>query len=168
MELFYETLETPLGPITIEADSDCVLKILFDWEGTETRPNPITKSCKRQLEEYFAGNRTDFDVPIKFSGTAFQEKAWNALLAVPFGETATYGEQAKRIKKPKAMRAVGAANGRNKHAIVVPCHRVIGADGSLTGYGGGVRRKKWLLDHEQRVAKPRQEKRGKTGLTVSR
>ena len=155
VDLFHETLQTPLGPITIEADSHYVLRIVFDWEGTGTRPNAITRSCKRQLKEYFVGKRTDFDVPIKFSGTAFQEKVWKALLPVPYGETATYGEQAKRIRRPKATRAVGAANGRNQHAIVVPCHRVIGADGSLTGYGGGMHRKKWLLEHEQKVAKSR-------------
>lgn len=152
MDLYYDTMSTPIGLLTIEADNDCVLKVLFDWEGVETRPNAITDKCKLQLEEYFEGNRTDFDIPLRFQGTAFQEQVWNALLPVPFGATATYGEQARNMNKPKAVRAVGSANGRNKLAIIVPCHRIIGADGSLTGYGGGMHRKKWLLEHEQRVA----------------
>ena len=152
MDLFYEILDTPIGDLTIEADNNHILKILFDWDNVEVRPNALTKECKTQLAEYFEGKRTEFDLPMRFNGTAFQEAVWNALLPVPFGETATYGEQAKRINKSKAVRAVGAANGQNKHTIVVPCHRIIGANGLLTGYGGGMHRKKWLLEHEQRVA----------------
>lgn len=152
MKHFYEILDTPLGPLTIEADSQFIRKILFDWEGIESEPNALTTRCRKQLEAYFAGQLTDFDLPIQFNGTAFQEQAWQTLLLVPFGETATYGEQAKKMNKPKATRAVGAANGQNKHTIVVPCHRIIGANKSLTGYGGGMHRKQWLLEHEQRVA----------------
>lgn len=152
MNLFYDILHTPIGSLTIEADDNHILKILFDWDNVEVRQNILTEKCKTQLHEYFEGKRTEFDLPIKFNGTAFQEEAWRALLPVAFGETATYGEQARRINKAKAVRAVGAANGQNKHTIVVPCHRIIGANGSFTGYGGGIDRKKWLLEHEQRIA----------------
>ncbi len=152
MTLFYDILDTPIGSLTIEADDGHILKILFDWDKVQVRPNALTEKCKTQLREYFAGKRTEFDLPMKFNGTAFQKEVWQALLPVPFGETATYGEQAKKINKAKAVRAVGAANGQNKHTIVVPCHRIIGANGSLTGYGGGIDRKRWLLEHEQRVA----------------
>ncbi len=152
MSLFYDMMDTPIGTLTIEADNHHILKILFDWDDIEVRPNALTQKCKTQLREYFEGTRTEFDLPMKFQGTAFQEQVWKALLPVPFGETATYGEQAERINKAKAVRAVGAANGQNKHTIVVPCHRIIGANGSLTGYGGGMHRKKWLLEHEQKIA----------------
>ena len=152
MNRYYDTLDTPIGVLTIEADDEYVLKILFDWDDVEVRPNALTQRCKAQLQEYFSGERTDFDVPLQFQGTAFQEQVWRALLHVPFGETASYGQQASKMNNPKAVRAVGAANGQNKLSIVVPCHRIIGADGKLTGYGGGMHRKRWLLEHEQRIA----------------
>jgi len=104
-----------------------------------------------QLQEYFAGKRTRFDLPLAPRGTAFQKAVWAALLRIPFGETASYGELARAIGKPSASRAVGAANGRNPLSIVIPCHRVIGADGSMTGYGGEISRKRILLDLEARV-----------------
>ena len=152
MNRYYDTLDTPIGVLTIEADDEYVLKILFDWDDVEVRPNALTQRCKAQLQEYFNGERTDFDMPLQFQGTAFQEQVWRALLHVPFGETASYGQQAGKMNNPKAVRAVGAANGQNKLSIVVPCHRIIGANGKLTGYGGGMHRKRWLLDHEQRIA----------------
>jgi methylated-DNA-[protein]-cysteine S-methyltransferase len=101
-----------------------------------------------QLAAYFAGQLRDFDVPLAPEGTEFQKKVWRELCRIPFGETISYSELARRIGQPTASRAVGLANGRNPIAIIVPCHRVIGADGSLTGYGGGIDRKKWLLGHE--------------------
>ena len=152
MNLFYETLDTPIGMLTIEADDTHILQIMYDYEVGEINQNALTKQCKVQLEEYFAGKRTKFDLRIKFQGTVFQEQVWQALLAVRFAETATYGQQANMIHNPKAVRAVGAANGQNKISIIVPCHRIIGANGSLTGYAGGMERKKWLLHHEQKVA----------------
>ncbi len=152
MSLFYDTLDTPIGVLMIEADNEHVLKILFDQDEVAANPNALTEKCKVQLQEYFEGKRTDFDLPVKFQGTVFQERVWQALLHVPFGETATYAEQAGKIHNPKAVRAVGAANGQNKINIVVPCHRIIGNNGSLTGYGGGIDRKQWLLEHEQKVA----------------
>jgi methylated-DNA-[protein]-cysteine S-methyltransferase len=107
--------------------------------------------ARRQLDEYFAGTRTDFDLDIDLAGTPFQVAVWQALLDVRYGETASYGEIAREIGRPAACRAVGAANGRNPISIVVPCHRVIGGDGTLTGYGWGTERKAWLLDHERAV-----------------
>ncbi len=105
-----------------------------------------------QLEEYFAGSRTEFELPLAPAGTAFQRDAWTALRAIPYGATRSYAEQAAALGRPRAIRAVGAANGRNPIAIVVPCHRVVGSRGALTGYGGGVERKEWLLGHERRHA----------------
>jgi methylated-DNA-[protein]-cysteine S-methyltransferase len=106
------------------------------------------RATARQLDEYFAGKRRDFDLPLAPTGTPFQQRVWRGLTEIGFGETWSYGQLAKRIKNPKASRAVGLANGANPIAIVVPCHRVIGANGSLTGYGGGLERKRWLLAHE--------------------
>jgi methylated-DNA-[protein]-cysteine S-methyltransferase len=102
----------------------------------------------RQLSEYFAGSRRVFDLPLRMQGTLFQQRVWRQLAEIPYGTTWSYGELAKRIDNPSASRAVGLANGRNPISILVPCHRVIGADGSLTGYGGGLDRKRWLLAHE--------------------
>jgi methylated-DNA-[protein]-cysteine S-methyltransferase len=102
----------------------------------------------RQLSEYFTGTRREFDLPLCLNGTAFQSRVWRELLEIPFGHTWSYGELAKRIGKPSASRAVGLANGSNPISLIVPCHRVIGADGTLTGYGGGLERKRWLLAHE--------------------
>lgn len=102
-----------------------------------------------QLQEYFVGSRRTFDLPLELHGTEFQVAAWNALAEIPYGHTASYGQQAAAIGRPKAVRAIGGANGRNPVAIVLPCHRIVGADGSLTGFGGGIAVKRWLLDHEQ-------------------
>lgn len=113
--------------------------------------HPRLKQAVGELDEYFAGRRQKFSVPLDPVGTEFQMKAWQALLEIPFGETIHYGEQARRIQRPKASRAVGAANGRNPIAIIVPCHRVIGSNGSLTGYAGGIEMKKSLLELEQAV-----------------
>lgn len=151
MSLFYDILDTPIGAVTIEADEDHILSVMFDRENVTVSPNALTDTCKTQLDAYMSGRRTSFDVPLRFSGTDFQKKVWHALLDISYGQTATYGQQAKRINNAKAVRAVGAANGQNKHNIIVPCHRVIGANGSLTGYGGGLDRKKWLLAHEQKI-----------------
>ena len=113
----------------------------------------------RQLDAYFAGKLTNFDLPLAPPGTAFQRRVWHELCRIPFGQTISYGEQARRVGKKGAARAVGAANGRNPIAIIVPCHRVIGANGTLTGYGGGLDRKEWLLRHERAAAC--QEKAGR-------
>jgi methylated-DNA-[protein]-cysteine S-methyltransferase len=109
----------------------------------------VLERTAEQLAEYFAGERREFDLPLAARGTGFQEIVWRALLAIPFGETCSYGEIAKAIGRPSASRAVGAANGRNPISIIIPCHRVIGSTGELTGYGGGMDNKRWLLDHER-------------------
>jgi methylated-DNA-[protein]-cysteine S-methyltransferase len=117
-----------------------------DWTQNATQgPLPLVT---RQLQEYFAGKRRKFDLPLDMQGTEFQKRVWRELREIPFGETWSYGQLAKRIDNPNASRAVGLANGRNPIAVIVPCHRVIGADGSLTGFGGGLERKEWLLSHE--------------------
>ena len=121
----------------------------FDAAGGQG--DPVLDEACRQLAEWFAGERTRFDLPLRASGTPFQLAVWKALREIPFGETRSYGEIAAGLGQPKAVRAVGAANGRNPIGIIVPCHRVIGADGALVGYGGGMERKRWLLGHEREV-----------------
>ncbi|MDQ4081216.1 MAG: methylated-DNA--[protein]-cysteine S-methyltransferase, partial [Gemmatimonadota bacterium] len=111
----------------------------------------VLAAAREQLEAYFDARLQQFDLPLEAQGTEFQHRVWNSLKRIPFGETISYAELARRVDKPKAVRAVGAANGRNPLMIIVPCHRVIGADGSLTGFGAGIDRKRWMLDHETRV-----------------
>jgi methylated-DNA-[protein]-cysteine S-methyltransferase len=117
-----------------------------DWAQNATQ-GPLP-AATRQLKEYFAGTRREFDLPLKMDGSEFQQRVWRELTKIPFGNTWSYGQLAKRIGNPNGSRAVGLANGRNPIAIIVPCHRVIGANGSLTGFGGGLERKEWLLTHE--------------------
>ncbi|MCU0260293.1 MAG: methylated-DNA--[protein]-cysteine S-methyltransferase [Ilumatobacteraceae bacterium] len=154
------TLDTPIGPLTVVATDAAVVEIHLP--GAEGRDDPdarrasdvavgVLAEALRQLEEYFAGERTEFDLPLAPEGTPFQQQAWEVLRTIPFGETTTYGEQARRLGDPKKSRAVGAANGRNPIPVVVPCHRVVGSDGRLTGYAGGLDTKAWLLAHEHRV-----------------
>jgi len=112
--------------------------------------HPILKETARQLGEYFAGQRKTFDLPLDLAGSEFQRSVWKLLQGIPFGQTISYGEQSKRLGNMKAIRAVAGANGRNPVSIIVPCHRVIGSDGSLTGFGGGLECKRWLLEHESR------------------
>jgi methylated-DNA-[protein]-cysteine S-methyltransferase len=159
------TLESPIGPLFLSANGKALTGLTMDVPGggfgPEVRPQgsgrraPITAplaDAARQLAEYFAGVRRDFDLPLALGGTVFQRQVWQALAEIRYGETVSYGEIARRIGKPGASRAVGLANNRNPISIIVPCHRVIGADGSLTGYGGGLERKRWLLVHEGRPA----------------
>ncbi|MBK7869142.1 MAG: methylated-DNA--[protein]-cysteine S-methyltransferase [Ignavibacteriales bacterium] len=117
------------------------------------KETPLIKELKKQLDGYFSGKRKDFDLPIQMSGTEFQKSVWNQLLTIPLGETRSYKQQAEIIGNPKAVRAVANANGDNLISIVIPCHRVIGANGSLTGYGGGLDNKQWLLNHENKFNK---------------
>lgn len=129
------------------SDGENITELKFGSCGVET-PDAVTEKAKTELEEYFAGVRKSFSVPIKPAGTDFQKKVWAALRDIPYGETASYGEIAKRIGNPKACRAVGMANNRNPIAIIIPCHRVIGAGGALTGYAGGLDKKEFLLKLE--------------------
>jgi methylated-DNA-[protein]-cysteine S-methyltransferase len=149
------SMDSPIGELTITA----VGGVLTGVHMSEQRHAPkIPPGCERddaglahvvaQLEAYFAGELAEFDLPIALHGTDFQRRVWEQLSEIPYGETISYGELARRVGSPKASRAVGLANGRNPVAVIVPCHRVIGADGSMTGYGGGLERKVWLLEHE--------------------
>lgn len=138
------TIETPIGPLTLEADENAVTVIRFG-AGVAQDVSPLLDAAEAQLREYFAGTRRTFDLPLAPRGTAFQQRVWAALRTIPYGETRTYGELAAAIGNPRAARAVGMANHRNPLPILIPCHRVIGADGSLTGYAGGVETKRKLL-----------------------
>lgn len=155
--LAHHTLPSPVGPLTIVASATAVHAIHFGdtsplADSRTDHRQPLVAAAAAQLAEYFAGARRDFALPLDGAGTAFQRDVWRALVAIPYGVTCGYGELAARLGRPSASRAVGAANGRNPIAIVVPCHRVIGKDGTLTGYGGGMANKRWLLDHEARLA----------------
>lgn len=145
---------------TVDDDAVVGLDVVDDDVGHEaqidedqTLERTMMDQLLGELDEYFAGTRQHFGVPVRPAGTEFQQAAWQVLRAIPYGTTITYGEQARRLGSPRAVRAVGGANGRNPVAIVVPCHRVIGADGRLTGFAGGLEVKAWLLDHEQRVSR---------------
>lgn len=154
----YRTIDSPIGPLTLAGRGDTLTNLRMveqtyepsraDWE----RDNKAFPDTVDQLEAYFAGERTDFDLPLDLQGSDFQRRVWNALLTIPYGQTRSYGEIAKQIGVPGAARAVGLANGRNPIAIIVPCHRVIGVGGGLTGYGGGLDRKRTLLQLEKRRA----------------
>ena len=148
--------QTPLGWIEIQASDDAVTSVVFSGkQGTEERnskaASAILTECVNQLDGYFNGRLLKFDLPVKQEGTLFQQNVWSVLTGIPFGKTVSYGDVAKKLNNPQAVRAVGAANGKNKVWIIVPCHRVIGANGSLTGYAGGISRKKWLLEHEAKI-----------------
>ncbi|SEE92480.1 methylated-DNA--[protein]-cysteine S-methyltransferase [Ruania alba] len=149
-------LPSPIGTLVLLSDGAALTGLLYPGhttvalaEGATSDPGPF-QDAVRQLEEYFAGERAEFDTPIAPHGTAFQRTCWEALQAIPYGETRSYGEIATAVGEPGAARAVGLANNRNPISIIVPCHRVIGADGSLTGYGGGMAAKRYLLDLESR------------------
>jgi methylated-DNA-[protein]-cysteine S-methyltransferase len=143
---------TPVGIITLTKSSDALTAAYLDnlvpTLDARRDARAFTEEI-RQLDEYFAGERTRFDLRLAPRGTPFQERVWRALVAIPFGRTASYGDIARAIGSPTASRAVGAANGKNPIAIIVPCHRIIGSSGSLVGYAGGLPRKKWLLAHER-------------------
>jgi methylated-DNA-[protein]-cysteine S-methyltransferase len=160
-QLFSTVVDSPVGALTIVASNDGVRAILWPdddparvrlAETLDDPSHPVIAATVGQLIEYFDGERTDFDVPLDPVGTEFQRAAWAALRSIPYGTTVSYGEQAERMGDRRKARAVGAANGRNPISIVVPCHRVVGANGALTGFAGGTDTKAWLLEHEQRIA----------------
>lgn len=141
---------SPVGKLRISATSKGICEIDFHSSKVKSSSNNShIQICIQQLDEYFAHKRETFDFPLDVHGTEFQMKVWCALQKIPHGHTLSYGDIARKIKNPKAMRAVGLANNKNKIAIVIPCHRVIGKDGSLTGYAGGLTKKQWLLNHEK-------------------
>lgn len=168
---FYTTIESPVGPLFLGGSAVGIHRLVFlepdestlrtvytlagsvaalerDAGEVARRDEDAAAPAVAQLREYFEGSRTEFDLPLAPRGTAFQLQVWDALTRIPAGETRSYGQVAAEVGMPSASRAVGMANGRNPIAIVVPCHRVVGADGTLTGYGGGLDRKRWLLEHE--------------------
>lgn len=154
-KLYSRRLDSPVGALTLVASDSGLRAVLwpdddrlqFD-DAADAAAHPVLDAAELQLEEYFAGNRREFDVPLDLRGTEFQIAVWTALADIPFGSTSTYGQQAEAIGRPSAVRAVGAANGRNPVSIVLPCHRIVGKDGSLTGFAGGLDAKRFLLDHE--------------------
>ena len=158
MEYYFKKMKSPVGNLTLVSDQDQIVSI--HWEGDETYQTrfhqPQKKSnlktllrAEQQLDEYFKGKRKNFTVKYNFLGTQFQKKVWQTLNEIPYGEVWTYSQVAQKIKNPKAVRAVGGAIGKNPISIIVPCHRVIGSNGSLTGFGGGIPNKKFLLVHEK-------------------
>jgi methylated-DNA-[protein]-cysteine S-methyltransferase len=152
--MHWTVLDTPIDSLLLIGDETGLHELHFEpYEvpaGT-TRDDDVLRAVRTQLSEYFAGDRTSFDLALCPHGSPFQQKVWMALRDIPYGETTTYGEIAADLGQPTASRAVGLANGRNPLGVIVPCHRVIGANGTLTGFGGGLPRKRWLLDHERTV-----------------
>jgi methylated-DNA-[protein]-cysteine S-methyltransferase len=158
--IYYSELDSPVGTLLLRGNGQALTHLHMH---NQKHRSDLPENCERndrafrdireQLNAYFAGKLQRFDVPLAGEGTAFQKTVWRALLDIPFGTTQTYGELAKRLGNANASRAVGLANGRNPIGIIVPCHRVIGANGSLTGYAGGLERKQWLLAHEQKFAR---------------
>ncbi len=159
----HAVIDSPIGPLTLIAEDGHLAGVLMEVTRYEpdaatlgtavaSESEPVLAEAASQLGAYFRGELTSFDLPLTLGGTQFQQSVWAGLRTIPYGETVSYSELARRIGQPAASRAVGLANGRNPVAIVVPCHRVIGADGSLTGYGGGMERKRFLLGLEQRVS----------------
>ena len=151
---YYSTLSTPIGELLLTSDGAALTGVHFEGHSPDAawrEGDEMLREAREQLSAYFAGTLTEFTLPLAPTGTPFQMRVWEELNAIPFGTTISYGEQARRLDRPSASRAVGSANGRNPIPVVVPCHRVIGAGGSLTGFGGGIDRKKWLLEHEAAV-----------------
>lgn len=158
---FFKNFVSPVGSLKIIASDQGVAAILWENDSprrvplqglTEKPGHPVLRAAEKQLREYFAGKRDRFDLKLDFAGTPFQKKVWSALLKIPFGETRSYGDIARQVGRPKAVRAVGAANGRNPISIVTPCHRVIGSNGKLIGFAGGLPVKKYLLEMERKRA----------------
>lgn len=154
----FKIINSPVGPLTLVANSVALLSLSWGedlsiitddlFPTTIGQGSPILHRAENQLNEYFSGKRSVFDIPLEPKGTAFQKQVWQQLLKIPYGQHITYGEQARRLGRPKAARAVGAANGKNPIGIIIPCHRVIGASGHLTGFAGGLEIKRQLLDLE--------------------
>ena len=171
--IYFTFYESPIQELRLVSDGRSLIGLYTmsekhhqtppsDWREDETiAPFPETK---QQLTAYFAGTLTEFDLPLQMSGTPFQQRVWEALKTIPYGTTLSYGELAQQIGQPTASRAVGLTNGHNPMSIIVPCHRVIGANGKLTGYGGGLERKQWLLHHE-RLSRMKQQVNWKLSIS---
>jgi methylated-DNA-[protein]-cysteine S-methyltransferase len=163
MSYVHQKITSPVGPLHLVADERGLHVVTFEsmwpffkkrFDGLTEASSPLIERAKKQLAGYFSGKRRSFDLPLKLSGTPFQNRAWSALAEIPFGETATYKEQAKAIQSPRAVRAVGRTNALNPLCIVLPCHRVIGSNGALTGFAGGLKAKKFLLNLEREPSGP--------------
>ena len=160
-EYFRSTVKAPFGTLTVVASERGVRYCMFDNEShpkqldglniIDDASHTCIANAVKQVKEYLAGTRLEFDLPLDLHGTEFQQQAWRSLAQVPYGKTWSYAQQAASIGRPAATRAIGAANGRNPVAVILPCHRIIGANGALTGFGGGLPVKQWLLEHERRV-----------------
>ena len=159
MQLYNNKIQTPVGQLILVAHDQALVAVLWEnddptrvklSESFEQNEHPLLKEVEKQLAEYFAGQRTQFNIPLDFQGTAFQKSVWSALLQIPFGETRSYKQIAESIGNVKAVRAVGAANGKNPISIIAPCHRVIGANGKLVGFAGGLKNKDILLNLESK------------------
>lgn len=146
--IHYSCIETPVGFLRIKANESNILEVCFIDEKYAENENEISNTCKKQLQEYLQKERTSFDLPLKFEGTVFQITVWQELKNIPYGKTISYQRLAELLGDRQSIRAAASANGKNSFAIIIPCHRVIGSDGSLTGYAGGLHRKQWLLEHE--------------------
>lgn len=154
MSRFCTHYTSPVGVLEIIANETAIESLLFvdTVSTTATDQHPLLNTCTTQLEEYFAGTRQVFELPIQQKGTDFQQRVWQELIHIPFGKTISYLQLAKQLGDEKVIRAAGTSNGKNAIAIIVPCHRVIGSNGSLVGYAGGLARKQWLLEHESKIA----------------
>lgn len=161
MSLALSAIDSPVGELQIVATNDALLAVLWPDEREDRvtfdddltpGSNLVTRATTTQLDEYFSGVRRNFDLPLDLRGTEFQQQVWRSLPEIPYGETSTYAKQAAAIGRPRAIRAVGSANGRNPLSIVLPCHRIVASNGSLAGFAGGLETKRWLLDHEAAVA----------------
>lgn len=160
MTHFETTMDSPLGPLRLLANDEGLCGIYYqehknapELDCRANSEHSILKEAQQQLSEYFSGRRQEFSLPLALEGTPFMLSVWNALAGIPYGTTLTYGQLAQNIGSPKAFRAVGRTNGLNPVSIVLPCHRVVGSNGKLTGYAGGLANKEWLLDHERRIAR---------------
>ncbi|MFZ3591159.1 methylated-DNA--[protein]-cysteine S-methyltransferase [Bacillus sp. DJP31] len=157
-KLYKAEYASPLGVLEIVGTVEAIISILFSESNLEVEDSlnqtpKVVEECMKQLDEYFNGTRLDFTFPYAYEGTDFQKTVWNALTSIPYGVTASYKSIADHIGNTKAVRAVGSANGKNKLSIIIPCHRIIGSNGTLTGYAGELWRKEWLLEHEKLVRK---------------
>lgn len=152
VKIFHAFLESPVGILKIEASQDKICSVLFSMEKKKNGRQPeVLKNCLKQLKEYFYHGRKDFSLPLHLPGTSWQKKVWHELLKTPFGKTSSYSELAEKLGGKKMARAVASACAQNKLLFVIPCHRIIGHKGGLTGYSGGLKHKKWLLDFEKKV-----------------
>lgn len=161
--MMFKYMDSPVGSLTLVTDSKKLVGLYFgkktkaflrqEYAGAdfEKSEHPLLAKAEKELQEYFSGKRIKFETPLAVSGTDFQKKAWTALTKIPYGKTWSYSDQAKKMGKEKAVRAVGSANGKNKISIMIPCHRVIAKDGGLAGFGGGLSKKKWLLNLESSI-----------------